>query len=219
MKTIQQHFTHILFIVLVLAMSSCHSSRNVATLAAGTQWHDVYMPVKVKLTSPMSMSLSGRATIVRDSLVNVSMRVLGMEVAVVNMTPDSVVFVDKYHKYLFAESLHSLMGSHNLSLGDIQDIILGLKPNAPLNQLSFNNPGSEKPVTVSFSDFVETPAGNISQTVAVEAPLSKSEVAAELIWSASSAEWNSGRTVDFVTPSKGYKRVTVQNALNSFKNM
>jgi hypothetical protein len=167
----------------------------------------------------MSMSLSGRATIVRDSLVNVSMRVLGMEVAVVNMTPDSVVFVDKYHKYLFAESLHSLMGSHNLSLGDIQDIILGLKPNAPLNQLSFNNPGSEKPVTVSFSDFVETPAGNISQTVAVEAPLSKSEVAAELIWSASSAEWNSGRTVDFVTPSKGYKRVTVQNALNSFKNM
>jgi hypothetical protein len=219
MKTLRLHFSHILLLALVFAMSACHSSRNAATLAAGAEWHDAYMPVKVKLNSPMSMSLSGRATIVRDSLVNVSMRVLGMEVAVVNMTPDSVVFVDKYHKYLFAERLQTLLGSHQLTLGDIQDIILGLKPNAPLNQLSFNNPGNEKPVTVTFSDFVDTPAGSIAQNVALSAPLNKSEVDAELIWSASSATWNSGRTVDFVTPSKGYKRVSIQNALNSFKNM
>lgn len=218
----QSFFSHITFI-LVLAMSvmmsSCHSTRsNVATLADGS-WHDVYMPVKVKLNSPMSMSLSGRATIVRDSLVNISMRVLGMEVAVVNMTSDSLIMVDKYHKYLFAESLGKIMGSHKLSLGDIQDIMLGLNSNSPLNQLSFNNPGSEKPVVATFSDFLSTPAGNLAQTVTVDAPLNKTDVQAQLIWSAESAKWNVYPETNFVTPSKGYKTVSIDKALSSFKNM
>jgi hypothetical protein len=177
------------------------------------------MPVKVKLSSPMSASLSGRATIVRDSLVNLSMRVLGMEVAVVNITPDSLVLVDKYHKYVFSESLQKIMGSHKITLGDMQDIMLGLNNNAPLNKLTFNNPNSDKPVTVTFSDFADTPAGKIAETVTLSAPLKKSDVQAQLLWTTSSATWNSGRSVDFTTPVKGYKKVTLEDALKTFKTM
>lgn len=214
---------YILLIAMTAMMSACHSSKSASTYVSSTngeQWHDVYMPVKVKLSSPKSMSLSGRATIVRDSLVHLSMRVLGMEVAVVNMTNDSVMFIDKYHKYLFSESLNSVMGSHKMTLGDMQNIMFGLTANMSSDhKLTFNNPGSEKPVTVEFDDFLNTPAGNIAQTVDVEAQLSKSEIDAQLLWSANSAEWNTGRTVDFVSPDKGYKRVSIETVLKMFKSM
>jgi hypothetical protein len=217
--SVKHIFTCLLLAVATLAMTSCHSTRTATVTSANGGWHDVYMPVKVKVNSPMSMSLSGKATIVRDSLVNLSMRVLGMEVAVVNMTNDSIVLVDKYHKYLFSESMANLMGSHKLTLGDIQDIMLGLNSNAPLNQLSFNNPGSEKPVVATFSDFEDTPAGKMAQTVTVEAPLKKNDVEAQLIWSAASATWNTGRSVDFTTPVKGYKQISLDKALSIFKSM
>jgi hypothetical protein len=211
-------YQYVAMLFVAVLMTACHSSRNIATTADGT-WHDVYMPVKVKLSSPMSASLSGRATIVRDSLVNLSMRVLGMEVAVVNITPDSLVLVDKYHKYVFSESLQKIMGSHKITLGDMQDIMLGLNNNAPLNKLTFNNPNSDKPVTVTFSDFADTPAGKIAETVTLSAPLKKSDVQAQLLWTTSSATWNSGRSVDFTTPVKGYKKVTLEDALKTFKTM
>jgi hypothetical protein len=212
-------YQYLIMAVVAVMMTACHSSRNATTYAAGGTWHDVYMPVKVKLNSPSSMSLSGRATIVRDSLVNLSMRMLGIEVAVVNITPDSLMLVDKYHKYLFSESLQSVMGSHKISLGEIQDIMLGLNSNAPLNKLTFNNPGSEKPVEVTFGDFADTPAGKVAETVTLTAPLKKTDVEAQLMWTTGSATWNSGRTVDYATPVKGYKRVTLDSALKMFKSM
>jgi hypothetical protein len=202
-------------------MSACHSSKNASSSYVATDgngWHDVYMPVKVKLTSPMSMSLSGRATMVRDSLIYMSMRVFGMEVAVMNMTGDSVMFVDKYHKYLFSESLDKVMGSHKLSIGDIQNIALGLQSGSN-NKLTFNNPESDKPVTITFADFYNTPAGNIAQTISIEAPLSKNDVNADVLWSANSADWNTGRTANYVAPDKNYKRVSIDAVLKMFKKM
>jgi hypothetical protein len=97
--------------------------------------------------------------------------------------------------------------------------MLGLNNNAPLNKLTFNNPNSDKPVTVTFSDFADTPAGKIAETVTLSAPLKKSDVQAQLLWTTSSATWNSGRSVDFTTPVKGYKKVTLEDALKTFKTM
>jgi hypothetical protein len=120
---------------------------------------------------------------------------------------------------MFSESLQTVMGSHKISLGEIQDIMLGLNTNAPLNKLTFNNPGSEKPVEVTFGDFADTPAGKVAETVTLTAPLKKTDVEAQLMWTTGSATWNSGRTVDYATPVKGYKRVTLDSALKMFKSM
>jgi hypothetical protein len=49
--------------------------------------------------------------------------------------------------------------------------------------------------------------------------LKKTDVEAQLMWTTGSATWNSGRTVDYATPVKGYKRVTLDSALKMFKSM
>lgn len=88
-------------------------------------WHDVQMPVRATLRSPFSLSASGRMTLVRDSLVHISMRVLGMEVGVMQLTRDSVFVVDKFHRFLIAESMGRLTAGTGLTLADVQSALLG----------------------------------------------------------------------------------------------
>lgn len=88
-------------------------------------WQWAYIPANVSISSPASISGGGRLTMQRDSLIHLSLRVLGMEVAVLYADSDSVYAVDKFHKYFLAESLDRIMASSGLSLGDIQDLLLG----------------------------------------------------------------------------------------------
>lgn len=72
-------------------VAGCSGRKAVMSPASeGGSWHDVVLPVKLSLKSPTSFSLGGRATIVRDSVVYMSFRVLGFEAAVLNVTADSV---------------------------------------------------------------------------------------------------------------------------------
>lgn len=239
-----RHIIILLLTLLTLAGTACRSTKNsaggtdtgrsqgtnvTATVTADSprQWRDVYMPVKVSLKSPMSMSLSGRATMVRDSLINISLRFMGfVEVAEINITADSVVMLDKHNDYMFAEPLQAVMGSHNITVGQMQDIILGCAvpgsvPGADRseNQLAFGNPGSDKPLTVTYSDFADTPAGQLAQLITVQAPVKSTDVTATIDWNLKSAKWNSGRKTRFITPSKGYKRITMSNAMRMLKSM
>lgn len=69
----------------------CSGHKAALSLAPeGETWHDMTLPVKLSLKSPTSFSMGGRATIVRDSVVYMSFRVLGFEAAVLNVTADSV---------------------------------------------------------------------------------------------------------------------------------
>lgn len=71
----------------------CSGHKAALSLAPeGGTWHDMTLPVKLSLKSPTSFSMGGRATIVRDSVVYMSFRVLGFEAAVLNVTADSVFF-------------------------------------------------------------------------------------------------------------------------------
>ena len=88
-------------------------------------WHDVHMPINLSMQAPDGMSISGRATMVRNEEIYISLRVMGFEAAVIYANTDSVYFVDKYHKYAFGESFKSLMGSSGLTIGNLQDLILG----------------------------------------------------------------------------------------------
>lgn len=179
------------------------------------EWKDVYMPVKVSLSKPMSMSLSGRATMIRGEVIHISMRMMGFEVAVMNINSQTATFIDKYHKYMFSESLDKLLGSHKMSVSDIQDLIL--KNTDQALDLTFNN--SAGAVTVSYSNPTDTDFGTYASDITINGAVKSLTVKASLAWTLKSASWNSGRTVDFQPPTSGYKIITLENAKSIFENM
>jgi len=96
-----------------------------AMVATYKPWYSLSVPVKVEIKSPAKISLSGRAYMVKDSVIHVSMRVLGFEVAVMRATPDSVYCVDKVHKLAVIESIDRLSANTGITLGQLQSLMLG----------------------------------------------------------------------------------------------
>lgn len=90
-------------------------------------WDDVQMPVTVTLIDAegKGQSLSGRLTMVRDSAIEISLRAMGVEAANAYIDPDTVVVADKYHKQYLAEPYCSVFGASGLSVGNLQDALLG----------------------------------------------------------------------------------------------
>lgn len=219
---------HILTIAIaVVALTGCRTNKTTRpempvptpsttqTPVKAGEWHDLYVPVKVRITSPMQLSLSGRATMVRDSVIHISMRVFGMEMAVANVTPDSVTIIDKYHRSYFAESTKKLLGSHEMTIGEMQDVLLGTAIGEP-QEMTFGSKDSDHPVTVRFEDFADTPGGPVAGTVSITMTHKNKQVNAQLIWDTAKAEWNTGRRTDFRIPT-GYRRYDKENALELLK--
>ena len=102
-------------------------SEMLLTLAedANADWTALTIPVKLSLTSPASASMSGRATMLRDKSIYISLRVLGMEVAYLYADTDSIYAVDKFHKYYLCENISALQERYGITLGNIQDLLLG----------------------------------------------------------------------------------------------
>lgn len=109
------------------AYGSIPATQVLGALAATTDndWTAVTMPVKLAMLSPVSASMSGRATLVRDKSMYISLRVLGMEVAYLYADSDSVFAADKVHRMYLAEDMASLSDSYGVSLSNIQDMLLG----------------------------------------------------------------------------------------------
>ena len=148
----------LILLATVLLLAACSTSRKTAgktvgTAAADTVWHTLYAPVKINLTSPMTFGASGRATMVRDSLVHISMRFFGMEVAVVRATADSAWVVDRFHKLYTVVPMSALTARTGLTLGAVQDIMLGKS----------GVTGSS--VRVSGTGVEQTPAGRVAPQV------------------------------------------------------
>lgn len=137
-----------LLLVLAVGIASCSARREAAGTAAGhsaphrskpakrivevaelaqtySAWTTFSAPFSLSVASPMSMSVSGRAKMVRGECIYLSMRMVGFEVAAVYVTPDSCFFADKYHKVLLAEPLVSVTARTGLTLSDMQDILMG----------------------------------------------------------------------------------------------
>ena len=96
-----------------------------ALTAAYSDWHDVQIPVKASLLAPSRISASGRLTMVRDSLIHISLRVLGIEMAVARATADSAWVVDKFHRTVHAVGMDALKTRTGLTLSDLQALLLG----------------------------------------------------------------------------------------------
>lgn len=209
-----RHITVLTALIAVLTLTSCHSTRHAATTPVAVNgpvdtWTNVYMPVKVTVSGTSEASLNGRATVIRNSCIHLSMRYIGMEVAVLHINTDSVFFVDKYHKYMFAEPLSSVTGSNFADLGmtRMQRIAFGQTP--------FVNGR----LTVAATDFAPTPAGDIAQAVSFGIELPTDTVKTYVHWDTDAATWNDpGRSVKFRRP-KGYNRITVQDAEAMLKSL
>lgn len=95
---------------------------------AGTYapWTDVRMPVKLKITSPKNMSLSGTAQMINGVKLSVSLRFMGlMEVGRLYADKDSVIIVSKPLGAYCAESLQALAANYGLDISDLQCLLLG----------------------------------------------------------------------------------------------
>lgn len=132
---------YIIGVVAIMLTTGCRSSKQTiadyeAVVTDATEsyynmvdsckeWHDVTMPVKVELKSPSSMSVSGRARMVKDESLYISFRVFGMEVAQLYVDQDSIHATYKLKKMYISESLSEIKGNFPLTLGNLQDIMLG----------------------------------------------------------------------------------------------
>ena len=141
MKQMRILINGVIFLILCMAISSCgHRTSTSLYRQNGSltgdevrkdliddfpMWSSVYMPVRLKVSGPAQLSLSGRATMQRGEKLYVSFRMLGMEVASIYADKDSVFITDKYHKWLFAEDLGRLSERYGVTLSNLQDILLG----------------------------------------------------------------------------------------------
>lgn len=130
-------------VFLMILSTACNSSRKTVSPGAGQiagmslqerfrtlvdgygDWNCVEVPVKVSLKSPGGVSLSGKAYMRHGKDIMLSLRFLGMEVATLYVSGDSLYAADKMHKYYVAESIRDALSGYDISVGDIQDLIMG----------------------------------------------------------------------------------------------
>ena len=126
-------------------LSSCGSSRSVTggktsqNESAGNlknaytslvetydnSWTTLSVPVSVALRSPKTLKASGTLTMTRGKDIGISVRVLGIEVASLYLSGDSVWALDKWHKYYVAESISELLGGFPATVENVQDMLIG----------------------------------------------------------------------------------------------
>ena len=164
------------------------------------------------------MTLSGRATLVRDSAINISMRVLGFEAASLTVLNDTLTAVDKYHKYVFTASMSEILGRHEMSLGEIQDMILGLSIGEP-REMAFAHGDNPRAVVITFGNFADSPAGAMARTVDITGEAGHYKLDARFTWDTGNAEWNTGRTVRAPRVGANYRRITLDDALSALRSL
>lgn len=102
------------------------SKDPVAAIAASyADWSTVNVPVTLSLSSPTQISLSGRARMTRGQNIDLSLRMIGFEVARVWITPDSIIAVSRPKRVYLAESLSTLTSRIPVTLGNLQDLLTG----------------------------------------------------------------------------------------------
>ena len=134
--------------VILSTLSACHSSKAASDNALQTEnqtkqhtqtpsgeveamigsyklWDDVSMSFKCNLRSPKSISLSGKATMIRGSEIKLSLRMIGFEVAGLYANSDSIYVYEKLNHTMIVESMSRLTAATGLDISGVQDLLLG----------------------------------------------------------------------------------------------
>lgn len=182
------------------------------------QWHDIYVPFKLNLYVPTQVTLSGRATMVRDSAIYLSIRVMGIEGAVALITADSVFVHDKYHKIYIADEASAIFSGIGLlpaqaallgqpfEPGPRLDSICWVLPSVAddvIESLSFDLPGGAQ-AYCAYGQWTPTDCGMLAgqcDVLGFASALSESpSVQASVEWSLGNAKFDTGRAVKFKPP-------------------
>lgn len=142
-------FNIILCACLAIAISGCHSSKSVSSItdqqdkaqpakgvkaltqnldsvvASYKNWNDVEIPIDLEMIQPQEMAVSGKATMVKDQSIYISIRVFGFEAANIYINNDSIHATYKMGKLYIADDLKKLLKGYPVTVGDVQNILLG----------------------------------------------------------------------------------------------
>lgn len=161
----------ILCICLAIGATGCHSSKTVATSTTTTthkqsaeekaliegridsvaasykNWIDVEIPVNLNLLQPKDFAVSGKATMIKDESIYISIRVFGFEAANIYINNDSIHATYKMNKLYIADDVTKLLKGLPIKVGDLQNLLLGrafilgkgvIKPNSDISIESNN---------------------------------------------------------------------------------
>ncbi len=125
-------------IIAALTLSACHSPKSSAPEAdwqrlrgfeaieaSYSDWQRLRVPVTINLISPKQMSISGVATMVRDSSVNISLRMLGFEVGVIDINPDSITAAIKVNRQYASFPIGNFTDRFGFTAANVQDLLTG----------------------------------------------------------------------------------------------
>lgn len=174
---------------MLLALGGCRSVKPTSVAEQENRWSDLYVPVKLELTEPSRMSISGRATMVRDKSVYLSLRMIGMEVATVYIDADSIFATEKMNRQMVGVDYDRVMG--RLTIGELQDLLLG------------DSDGAVGKLPKELSYAVDRSENGNTVTVNLKVAPGKKTYAGRLIWDMGAAQFDTGDPRQWRRPS-GY---------------
>lgn len=180
--------------VVLLAMGGCRSAKTPVSVEPEKRWTDIYVPVKLELTEPSRMSISGRATMVRDESIYLSLRMIGMEVATVYIDRDSIFATEKMNKQMLAVGFEDALGKR-MTVGELQELLLG-EPDAKKARL---------PKALTY-DVERADNGNVIVNLKVTS--GRKTYSGRLIWNMESAQVDTGSPRQWRRPS-GYSVIDI----------
>lgn len=215
-----------MFVSLVIA-GGCSSHRKAVTSESNYGWTRLSLPIKIKIDEPQRFSIGGTATFERDSSVVFSFRMLGMEVAAMQIRSDSVLVVDKYHKQYISAPTEEIVSELNLDMADIQDLLLGRVPTHNSRRVKNHSitikesegmienisitPENQKPVTIDFSQAVMTDRGKIAEEMSYTGRIGNHPLSISIVWSPEKSKWDADVNVKELSVGRGYKRIPAEN--------
>lgn len=231
-------------LLLLLITGACRSGKNVTdvpgrytpaqadttstTYGRSVEWTDITMPVNVSISRPTSLRVGGTMTMINGRDILISLRMFGFEVGAAYVTSDSVYAYAKMQRVYVAESISGLLGGLDLSLADIQSLLLGAPVTIPSSISDTDidmavSPATGQPLTISISHqsgrtasiaYAPVEGAPLAEEVALSMVSGRSEVAATLSYDWSRAQVDKGNTRSFSIPN-GYRRLSGTALLKS----
>lgn len=88
-------------------------------------WKDVSVNISVSVSAPSQLKVSGKATLVKNQSIDLSLRVFGMEMGRMLVTQDSIYAMVKPNKIYLQESLKDFLSSYTFNVANLQQLLLG----------------------------------------------------------------------------------------------
>lgn len=198
------------------------------TYGRSVEWTDITLPVKVNISRPTSLRIGGTMTMVNGRDILISLRMFGFEVGAAYVTSDSIYAYVKMQKVYVAESISGLLGGLNLSLSDLQSILIGAPVTIPPTVSGADigmsvSPATGQPLTISISHpsggaasiaYAPVEGAPLAEEIALEVVSERSEIAMTLTYDWSRAQVDKGNTRSFSIP-RGYRRLSGDALLKS----